>query len=666
MSWMSTIRGDTGMEKSTRSLSRADLFILLIEKLRSHLCKGVLFVCAASFVLMFLIQKVSADQVSRWEWKGIDRIVAIGDVHGSYDKFVTLLKGTKLVDENLSWTGGEAHLVMVGDLVDRGKNDRGVVELVMRLQNEASSAGGQVHALLGNHDVMVLVRDLRYVHKKSYKAFASDEDPEDREKAWKNYRDDHSRNGISEAKLRAAFEETFPPGFFAHLKLFDLQGTYGSWSLTRPTVIMINGIVFVHGGLTEKVASLGIDEINRRIKANIVDFVKYSKILETLVQGPATFDHIVKVAFEIENRVYQGRKNRQHERAAEELIKLLDSMLFAPDGPLWYRGNSLESEGVERSQIEYVLDHLKAEKLAVGHTPTGEGQITSRFHVRLFRLDVGKVYGRKPYCIEFEGNNVKVFNPQVMAYESPTPEPFHGQEWTKIHVQLTDRQLEAYLKKAKIKTITKRKFKDRFLSIVELERDELHLRALFADFDEKPPKGKKEQEVRLRRYQHEAAAYWIDRRLDLRMVPVSVTRKIEGKDGGLQILMESAFDLVWLKEQKIVEEAAEEYKEQVEKAYIFEALLDVVDRPDEGIMVLPDERRIMLSGSTLAFSHSPKIQESFLPEIKYPIDPALENNLRTLSREELKKNLKDYLSDGQIDALLKRRDQILELCAGKI
>lgn len=102
------------------------------------------------------------------------------------------------------------------------------------------------------------------------------------------------------------------------------------------------------------------------------------------------------------------------------------------------------------------------------------------------------------------------------------------------------------------------------------------------------------------------------------------------------------------------------------KIHKFEALLDVVNRPDEGIMVLPDECRIILSGSTLAFSHSPKIQESFLPEIKCPIDPALESNLRTLSREELKKNLKDYLSDGQIDALLKRRDQILELCAGKI
>lgn len=109
-------------------------------KKRRILLKMILNAWIVSFVLLSGMQLGHAKQISKWEWEGIDRIVAIGDIHGSYDKFVILLKGTGLVDENLSWTGGNAHLVMVGDLVDRGKNDRGVVELVMRLQHEASSA----------------------------------------------------------------------------------------------------------------------------------------------------------------------------------------------------------------------------------------------------------------------------------------------------------------------------------------------------------------------------------------------------------------------------------------------------------------------------------------------------------------------------------------------
>lgn len=76
-----------------------------------------------------------------------------------------------------------------------------------------------------------------------------------------------------------------------------------------------------------------------------------------------------------------------------------------------------------------------------------------------------------------------------------------------------------------------------------------------------------------------------------------------------------------------------------------------------------EDHQVMLSGSTLAFSCFPEIQEVMVPHLRCPINPSLENELRTLTREELKKNLRAYLSDSQIDALLKRRDRILELCS---
>jgi hypothetical protein len=191
----------------------------------------------------------------------------------------------------------------------------------------------------------------------------------------------------------------------------------------------------------------------------------------------------------------------------------------------------------------------------------------------------------------------------------------------------------------------------------------LKLRALFVSFDEKPPKGKKENEVRLRRYRHEVAAYWLDRRLKLRMVPVTVIRNVNGKTGALQILIESAVDRVWVEEQNLLEKGREELREQIDKAWVLEAVLDVEKRVKEGQLVLPEERRIMLSGSTLAFSHFPEIQKDICPHLSCPINPSLENELRTLTREELKESLAEYLSDGQIDALLKRRDKVLELCA---
>jgi hypothetical protein len=245
----------------------------------------------------------------------------------------------------------------------------------------------------------------------------------------------------------------------------------------------------------------------------------------------------------------------------------------------------------------------------------------------------------------------------------PTREKPQGQQWTAMHPQMTDRQLEEYLKKAGIVAITKVSVEDRQIDIVELNQDNLKLRALFASFDEKPPQGRKKQDVRLRRYGHELAAYWLDRRLKLRMVPVTVIRTVGEKRGALQIWVESAVDRIWFEEQNSLEKAREELREDLDKAWILEALLDVKERAKEGQRVLLEDHRIMLSGSTLAFSYSPEIQEEIKPHLKCPINPSLENELRTLTQEELKKNLKDYLSDGQITGLLKRRDRILELCA---
>ena len=84
---------------------------------------------AITVILLLLIPSLSAKQVSQWEWKGIERVVAIGDIHGLYDYLESLLKGTELIDEELAWIGGTDHLVLCGDILDRGKKERKIVSL---------------------------------------------------------------------------------------------------------------------------------------------------------------------------------------------------------------------------------------------------------------------------------------------------------------------------------------------------------------------------------------------------------------------------------------------------------------------------------------------------------------------------------------------------------
>jgi len=106
--------------------------------------------CTFTFVFLMFItlaraapQKTSAGQP--------ETVIAIGDVHGDFDDFVSVLLRTGLVDSQHHWSGKNATFVQVGDLLDRGPKPRDVMDLMMSLEQEAPKSGGRVVSLLGNH-----------------------------------------------------------------------------------------------------------------------------------------------------------------------------------------------------------------------------------------------------------------------------------------------------------------------------------------------------------------------------------------------------------------------------------------------------------------------------------------------------------------------------------
>ncbi len=80
----------------------------------------------------------------------------IGDLHGYFDRFVSLLQDSELIDQERHWTGGDSELYLIGDFFDRGPDGIGCVELAMTLQQQASASGGKLTAILGNHEIMFL------------------------------------------------------------------------------------------------------------------------------------------------------------------------------------------------------------------------------------------------------------------------------------------------------------------------------------------------------------------------------------------------------------------------------------------------------------------------------------------------------------------------------
>jgi Calcineurin-like phosphoesterase len=305
---------------------------------------------------------------------GIDppaRVVAVGDVHGAYDKFLSVLRMAGLVDEEARWSGGQAVLVQTGDLLDRGTDARRVLDLLMRLEKEAKKAGGRVVSLLGNHEVMNMLGDLRYVNPEEYETFRTPRSEQLREQFWRGIlegrRDRAKAAGetLDEDALRQSFEKEAPLGFVERTQAFSARGDYGRWLREKSAVAKVGDIVFLHGGLTPGVAALGCRAINDRVRRDITDDIALT------------------------------RKDPLATLAAGE------------DGPLWYRGLAREDEEAFAPTLEQILEAMGARAIVVGHTVTVTGRIQERFGGRVVMIDAGMsgVYGGHLAALEVDSGD---------------------------------------------------------------------------------------------------------------------------------------------------------------------------------------------------------------------------------------------------------------------
>src|SRR4030042_1031254 len=102
------------------------------------------------------------------EFKNIERILVIGDIHGGYDSLVKLLINNSIIDTHLNWTWDKGHLVFLGDIFDRGDKVTEALWLIYKLDHQAMSQGGAVHLLYGNHEILVLLKNQNYITDKYY------------------------------------------------------------------------------------------------------------------------------------------------------------------------------------------------------------------------------------------------------------------------------------------------------------------------------------------------------------------------------------------------------------------------------------------------------------------------------------------------------------------
>lgn len=333
--------------------------------------------------------------------KATARLVAVGDVHGDFDDFSLILKRTGLVDDQNHWASGNATLVQTGDLLDRGPKGSEAMDLLMNLEKEAATNGGRVVPLLGNHEVMNILGDLRYVTPETYAAFADSESEKRRKAAYQEYAAWFARR----AKWLAAIKQPMlpgteegwmaehPPGFLEYRVAFSLDGKYGKWIRQHAAVVETGGIIFLHGGISPNLISLPLAKINSQVRQEIEEFdkTKQDLVSRKVILPFFTIREIV-VAVQLELMGERSAETPPDADYHNRLVRLLgfnNWLCMRDDGPLWFRGYDQWSEQEGEQQIDKVLATYNASHIVVAHTVQKMGHIRSRFSGKVFLIDTG-------------------------------------------------------------------------------------------------------------------------------------------------------------------------------------------------------------------------------------------------------------------------------------
>lgn len=316
-------------------------------------------IAVAPVLCVFLASSISSAsprKIDDYHWDNVDRVVAIGDLHGDYDNYLRVLGIAGIINARGQWVAGETHLVQLGDIPDRGADTLKIIAHLKKLAAQARRKGGMVHTLLGNHEAMNTYGDLRYVSAGEFAAFAGRDSKQWRDRYYENVLADikarePERFATLPDDFRQAWDASHPLGWVEHQRgwnpRWNPKAEYFQWALQDEVAIQINDMVFVHGGISGAYC--------RNELSSLTDQAR-----EALRKGDPT----------------------------------TPSILTDENGPLWYRGLAGVEPRASAETVSAILEQRGARHIVVGHTPT-RGAIWPRYNGQVIQVDTGmsKAYG---------------------------------------------------------------------------------------------------------------------------------------------------------------------------------------------------------------------------------------------------------------------------------
>ncbi|MCJ7487461.1 MAG: metallophosphoesterase [Candidatus Aminicenantes bacterium] len=502
------------------------------------------------FLSVVLLFRLSPAADIPYVWTGVDRVVAVADLHGDYDRFVFILTqpSVGVLDEELHWIAGKTHLVQLGDIMDRGPDAKDIFDLLIRLEKEAEAVGGMVHVLIGNHEEMnitgISLDYPGYVKAKQFVDFLPDSYRESKEAEYLKTLSSQERKKAKENGLDVATDENLASFWQKIIDRKDSESrkayvlgfndAYGEWLLQKNVIIMIDDIIFVHGGVSEAFSKWPLREINTVMRTELAFF-----------QG-------------------RMRDPRQYRRPFNP------KLVYNPDGPIWFRG--LASKGGESAQpeVDRILANMGARTMVIGHNffsfPAGSPIVgkdqVARFHEKVWMMDSGisGSYGGVPSAFIYDRGEFKVWGETEevaarTAVKIPPPKA------------LPNNEMEEFLRTAAVvgrgpgpggRTDAWR---------LTLEADGTLRSALFKYIDRRRPDSLADS------YKYELAAYALDKYLVLGYVPPVVEYRVDQTPGALQTFVANSISEAARKERRLVPRDPEAFEKSMTDLKVFQNLV---------------------------------------------------------------------------------------------
>jgi hypothetical protein len=605
----------------------------------SHVLRAATWSAVLAVLLAVGARAEESQQVA---WQGVERVVAFADVHGAYAELTALLRSVGVVDADLRWTGGRTHLVSLGDLLDRGADSRKVMDLLMRLQDEAATAGGRVHVVLGNHEAMNVLGDLRYVDPGEYAAFAGEESRDRRDALRAEWVAGNGPDSV------AAFDAKFPAGFFGHRAALSPRGRYGQWLLGLPVAIVVNDTVFMHGGPSKVLAGLSVQEINLRYRAALRDYLVALEALETA--------QLVRPEDPYSERPALAQQRLATVATADDvsLARLKDAVqrftaadrnpMIELDGPNWYRGAALCNECSEADVLDPFLAAIGVRRLVIGHTVARDTRVASRFDGRVVKLDAGMnrdAYRGRPAALTLDEGGARV----SYADDRAPPAAIPAEALYVASATLDDARVAETLASGTITLVGPRSPGSIEVS-VELQGQKVP--AIFS--------ATTRDDTR-----RELAAHRVDRLLRLGLVPATVEREFQGQRGVMQARPDRIVTLADVQRDKLRVGGWCALEPQYELMYGFDALIGNEARTADRILY-DGAWMLLLTGHGQSFGTARTLPAHLQARPPSP-GPELRRRLASLDDATLSAALGDLITPRERKAMLERRNTLLAQAA---